>query len=370
MTDLDALRAAFPEVAMPTVGVEEEFFVVDPGTGEPRWDAPDLCERLADARFKQELPASQLEHVSAPHDSLAEVAASMRRARADLAAAAPGHGFVGAGLHPAAPRIERVPDHPRYHETLAVHPWASGQQMVGALQVHVAVGTAEVSLAVHDAFRSHLPDLLALSASAPFHDGRDTGLATARPLVSTLLPRQGVPPAWGSWERYASARRWMAAADVADERRLWWEVRLRPLYGTLEVRVMDSQPTAAGAIALVTLSSALLVHLADRARAGEPLPTHPTERIAENRWRALHRGREATLADLDSGELEPLHVRIGRLLDAVTPAADRLGGSDLLDGVVGLLRHGTGADAMRAAADERGISGVAPWLAEVFSTGC
>jgi carboxylate-amine ligase len=130
---------------------------------------------------------------------------------------------------------------------------------------------------------------------------------------------------------------------------------------------MDAQPTTGSALGLVALVSSLAVWLADRVRDGEQLPVHPTERISENRWRALHGGRSAELADLDTGELEPLERRVGRLLEVLAPTAERLGGCDLLDEADALRRHNA-ADAMRAAAEERGIPGVAAWLAEVFAT--
>lgn len=363
--DADLLRAAFDGPEEPTIGVEEEFFLVDPADGRPRWEAPRLCGQLADPRFKPELPAAQIEHASEPLPTLAALADALRAARSDLAAAATDVAFASAGMHPVADRVLSVPDDPRYHETLAQHPWAAHRQLVGALQVHVAVRPARIALAVADALRSHLPDLIALGAAAPFHAGEDSGLATVRPLVATLLPRQGVPPAFGSWERYAAARRWMAAAGVDDERRLWWEVRLRPEYGTVEVRAVDGQPTASQAVAVSAFVASLAVWLADRARDGEPLPVHPTERIAENRWRALRGGSRAMLADLETGEPELLHARIGRLLDAVAPAAHRMGGLDLLEGVKALLQA-NGADEMRAAARSRGIDGTAVWLSEAF----
>jgi glutamate---cysteine ligase / carboxylate-amine ligase len=237
--------------------------------------------------------------------------------------------------------------------------------MVSALQAHLAIRPADVALAVTDALRSYLPDLIALAAAAPFSAGADTGLATVRPIVSTLLPRQGVPPVLGSWEGYAAVRRWLARTGVDDERRVWWEVRLRPQYGTIEVRAMDAQPTVDAAVALVALTAGLAVRLADRVRDGETLPVHPTERIAENRWRAVRGGRAATLADLDTGDLEPLDTRIGRLLDDVAPVVERLGGGHLLDDVDALRRR-NGADRMREVAAEHGIPAVAPWLAEVF----
>lgn len=367
LNDLDALRAAFDQPAEVTIGVEEEFFVVDRASGDVTWVAPALCSHLADARFKTELPAAQLEHMTVPHRTLDGLAAALRTARSALVAGADGLGFASAGTHPTAPLIDSVPDQPHYREMLAEHPWSARQQMVAALQVHVAVGPAPVAVAVHDALRSYLPDLLALSAASPFSNGRDTGLAAVRPLIATMLPRQGVPPAWGSWERYAQTRTWWEHAGVTEERRIWWEARLRPAFGTIEVRVADGQPTSAQAAALATLIAGLACRLAQRARDGEPLAVHPTERIAENRWRAVRDGRSALLADLDSGDLEPLERRIQRLCEDVAPVVEGLGGSGLLAGVSDLLRS-NGADQQRAAAEGHGAQGAARWLAEVFAS--
>jgi glutamate---cysteine ligase / carboxylate-amine ligase len=364
--DLDALRAPFTADGDPTIGVEEEWFLVDPGSGGLVWDAPALVAGLDDPRFTLELASAQVEHVTAPFADLDEVARHLPAARADLLAATPGRAYASAGAHPLTPAITEVPDLPRYHRSLEVHAWATRQQLVSALQVHVAVGDADVALAVHDALRSHLPLLTALAAAAPVYDGADTGLASVRPLVMTLLPRQGIPPALGSWERYADLRRWMEAAGVGGEGRLWWEVRLRPAYGTIELRSMDAQPTAGRSIALVALATCLVTWLAERARDGEPLPVHAPALLEENRWRALHRGAEAELHDLDTGEAAPVLARLGTLLESLAPTADRLGAGPHLEALLELARDPLHLR-MREVAAAHGAEGLVRWLVERFA---
>src|SRR5213075_2861884 len=133
------------------------------------------------------------------------------------------------------------------------------------LQVHVAPGDAERTLAVYNALRGHLPELAALAANAPFHAGRDTGFASVRPLIGGLLPRQGVPPAIPSWEAFAETLRWgRVAGAVPEPRRWWWELRPHLAFGTLELRVPDAQTTVADAAAVAAFVHALVARLGER----------------------------------------------------------------------------------------------------------
>ena len=139
------------------------------------------------------------------------------------------------------------------------------RQLVCALQVHVAVGGADRTLAVYNALREHLPELAALAANAPFHAGADTGLASIRPKISEGLPRQGIPPAFASWEELAAELRWGRTAGALPELALWWwELRPHLSHGTLELRVPDAQTTIAEAAAVAAVGQALVVRLAER----------------------------------------------------------------------------------------------------------
>jgi carboxylate-amine ligase len=237
---------------------------------------------------------------------------------------------------------------------------------VCALQVHVAVGGADRSLAVYNGLRPWLPLIAALAANAPFHDGRDTGMASIRPKIGELLPRQGIPPAIGSWESFADALAWGAASGaVPDARRWWWELRPHPSFGTLEVRVPDAQSTVEDAAAVAALVHALAGRLAERFDAGEPLPTADTWRLEENRWSAARRGMDAELADLETGVRTPARECLASLVAELAPVAARLGCADEL-AATARLAAANGAARQREAASDGGVRAAAAWMADAY----
>src|SRR3954469_13200087 len=263
-----ALRAAFEAPPVLGVGVEEELFLLDADTLDLLPRAREVLERTGgDPRFKLELPAAQLEIVTPPCATVPEALAALAAGRRDLAAAAAtlGGRLAAAGAHPFADPLGVVNAEERYERTLATYGDIARRQLVAGLHVHVSLGGAERSLAVYNALRGHLPELAALAANAPFHAGSDTGLASVRPTICTLLPRQGTPPALPSWEAYADALRWGAAAGTVPEpRNWWWEVRPHALYGTLELRVPDAQASLAEAGAIAAFVHALVAWLGER----------------------------------------------------------------------------------------------------------
>jgi carboxylate-amine ligase len=367
----DTLRAAFDAPQPLTIGLEEELMLLDPETLElvPAGAAV-MAELDGDPRFKLELPASQLEIVTAPAEDVPAAVRQLAAARADLAARSEGIARpAAAAVHPfSAPEGELNADE-RYRRTVHEFGRIAHRQLVCALQVHVAVGGAERTLAVYNALRSYLPELAALAAAAPFHAGRDTGLASIRPKISEELPRQGVPPAIESWESFAEALRWGAAAGAVPEPRVWWwELRPHPAWGTLELRVPDAQPTVNDAGAVAALAHSLVGWLAERDAAGEELAVDPGWRIEENRWSACRDGVEGTLADLRSGERRPTRERLHELIDVVAPTARRLGCDAELERARELVEENA-ALRLRAVAAADGVEGVAAWLAERFAAG-
>ena len=313
------LRAAFDAAGPMTVGLEEELMLLDAETLDLLPRAADVLERLdGDARFKPELPAAQLEIVLPPAATVGEATAALATARAELAAAASGIGVLaGAGAHPFAATEGALSSGERYEAIAREYGSIARRQLVFGLHVHVAVRPADRALAVYNALRGYLPLIAALAANAPYHDGGDTGLASVRPTISTLLPRQGVPPPIGSWEELEDALRWRRIEPA----QWWWEARLHPEFGTLEVRVPDTQTTVAETGAIAGFVHALIGWLADR----EPLPAAPSWRIAENRWSACRHGLDGTMAELVTGEVAPTRERIGALLAELEPVAERLG---------------------------------------------
>jgi glutamate---cysteine ligase / carboxylate-amine ligase len=350
-TELTAsqIRAAFDAPGPLTIGIEEELMLIDPETLDLAPRATQLLERTGgDERYKLELPAAQLEIMSPPLASAHEGADFLAAARADLKRAAGGLvRLAAAGVHPFAGPEGDLNTGPRYDRTADEYGRIARRQLVFGLQAHVAVRGADRALAVYNAMRGYLPELLALAANAPFYGGEDSGLATVRPKVNELLPRQGVPPAIPTWEEWAEALRWGAAlGTVTDARVWWWELRPHPSWGTLEVRVPDAQATVEDAAGVVAVVHCLAHWLAARHDSGEQLPAPPTWRIEENRWRALSRGLDGMLADLVTGETAPARERIAALIDTLEPSAAELGCEREL-GFARALADSNGADRQR-----------------------
>lgn len=367
----DELRAVFDASKALTIGLEEELMVLDPGSLDLAPIAEQVLERMAgDARFKRELPAAQIEIVTPPARSVPQAIEALATARRALAETSGDLArFAAAGTHPFAGPDGVLNRHERYRHTLTEYGPVARRQLVFALQVHVAVGGAERSLAVYNALRSHLPELAALAANAPFHAGRDSGLASARPKIAETLPRQGIPPAIESWESFAGALRWGAASGSVPEPRLWWwELRPHTAFGTLEIRVPDAQVTVREAGAVAAVAHSLVAWLAARHDAGEVLPVHPTWRLEENRWSACRHGVHGRLSDPDSGRTEPTAERLGRLLDDLEPIALELGcASELAHGRA--LAHENGSDRQRAQHHEGDPTALTRWLADRFTEG-
>jgi glutamate---cysteine ligase / carboxylate-amine ligase len=361
------LRDAFERDGPMTVGLEEELMLLDPDDHDLLARADDVLERLrGDARFKPEMPAAQLEIMLPELCTVGEAAGALARAREDLSAAAGGLGVLaGAGAHPFASVEGELARGARYGAIEREYGAVARRQLVFGLHVHVAVRGADRALAVFNAMRSYLPEIAALAANAPFYSGVDSGLASVRPKLADLLPRQGVPPAAASWEQLEEELRWgrrIGAIDASGSG-WWWELRLHPVHGTVEVRVPDTQTTVAETAAVASVVHALVADLAGRHSAGEPLAPAPVWRIEENRWSACRHGLDGTLADLRTGELTPTRERLAALLDALEPAAARVGAE--LAGARELVAA-NGAIRQREAGADGGPAAVAAWLARRF----
>jgi carboxylate-amine ligase len=210
---------------------------------------------------------------------------------------------------------------------------------------------AERAVAVFNALRSYLPELAALAANAPFHEGHDSEMASIRPKISEGLPRQGVPP---------------PVADIDELAGALWELRLHPVLGTVEVRAPDQQTTVGETAAVAAVVHALVADLAARHDAGESLAVHPSWRIAENRWAAGRYGLAGTLADLDTGARQPTRERVMALLDRLGPRATDQGCDRELAGAR-LMALQNGAERQRAVAGEGDLRALVGWLADRFS---
>lgn len=337
MIDADILRSRFDAHAPLTLGLEEEVMLLDGDTLDLAPRAPEVLAALGPhPNAKLEMPRAQLEVAGAAAATVAEAVAELVEGRRAIAAAAAGLGLRTACLpvHPFADGEGPLNDAPRYVAIEEAYGMAARRQLLSSLHIHVCVRGADRALAVYNAVRSHLPDLAALAACAPFYEGRDTGLASVRPLLAALLPRQGIPPVLPSWEVYAAE-----LERTGDPAAWWWELRPHRVHATIELRAADVQAAPDEAAAIAAFAHALVGWLAARYDAGDPLPVEETWRIDERRWAALRHGPAG-------GE-----ERLAGLFDEIAPFAAQLGCVDELGRARALLEEGGPGAALRTAAE-------------------
>jgi carboxylate-amine ligase len=342
------------------------LILVDPDSLMPV-DAIDwvLAEAAGDGRFKAEFRASQLELCTSVCLTVGDAGRELASARTHILERVEGQlRLIAAGTHPASTVASTVTARDRFRGIADDCAWATRRGQPSGLHVHVAVGDPDEALAVYNAARSYLPELAALAANSPFFEGRPSGLASTRLKLTEDLPRAGIPPAFSSWRSLAEFVTWARRGGLfSDLSYLWWDLRPRPDYGTLELRIADVQTRPAETAAIAAVWQSLVAALAVRHRRGESLPVHDTQMLSENRWRALRNGLDGELVDLETGAAVPARDRIGALLDELEPYADELGcREELADAWT--LQAENGAARQRATAARNRMRGLLEWLAD------
>ncbi|MFN8110534.1 MAG: YbdK family carboxylate-amine ligase [Thermoleophilia bacterium] len=353
---LDGVREKFEASTDFTVGLEEEYQLLDPVTLGlvNRYEQvvaaadPALRERLAG-----ELIASEVEFKTTAHPALGDAAAELARGRRQVTALLDGIGLATAitGTHPFSPWADqRIIDTPHYRLVEGELGYIAWINNTWALHLHCGVRGADRAVRVSTAMRSVLPELLALSANSPFLDRRDTRLASARTQrFVRSFPRCGIPDAYTSWDEYAAHVRLLeATGSIRESTQIWWSVRPHHSFGTVEVRICDGQTEFADAVALAALSLACIAAFCADIDAGRPVPVHPRALIEENLWRAQRHGLEGGLIDLDRGVVRPAPDAIRELLARTADHHDRLGLTPHLGRVETLLGAGNGAMRQRS----------------------
>ena len=212
------------------------------------------------------------------------------------------------------------------------------------MHVHVGVDGPDKAIHVANGMRVHLPVLLGLSANSPFWRGAPTGLASTRMPIFRAFPRVGIPPTYANWEDYVARIEFMTRAGVIqDYTYLWHDVRPHAQFGTVEVRVMDSQTHIEHALGLAALVQALVKELAEHFDAGRELSSYPFEMLDENKWLAARHGLQGEIVDLPSSEMVSTRRLARRLLDRMREHCEDLGSASELEAVEDLLARGNGA---------------------------
>jgi carboxylate-amine ligase len=336
--DLDLARERFETSVDFTIGLEEEFAIVDPRSLELEHRFEDVyaaCQRdpvLAESAAG-ELIASEIEIRSGRAESFSEAVSLQRERRERLFGLVEGMGLglAATGTHPWADyREQRIIDTPHYNRLRQELGWVAQRNNTWSLHLHMGVRGADRAIAVCDWMRELLPLLLAVSANSPFLDRRDTGLHTVRTEIFTrTFPRCGVPSPFGDWERYADFVGVLGrTGTVVESTQLWWSVRPHHAFGTVEVRICDAQTRGDESFALAALIAACVAQSAleydehGYDGAGSPLADREIE---ENLWRAIRHGMNGSLIDFRRGVEVEARAALEQLLAWTEPARTQLG---------------------------------------------
>jgi carboxylate-amine ligase len=339
-----------------TFGIEEEYHLVDSTTRDLAPAPPELLAALESALGEQVSPeylASQIEVATKPCRSAAEARAELNRLRSSVINEAGRHGLgvLAASSHPFAVGAELpTTEKPRYRALARDLAGAGRQQAICGLHVHVGIDDPELRIEVMNQVRYFLPHLLVLSASSPFWEGEDTGLASYRLIVNQQLPRAGLPGRFAGWDEYASTVAVLVDAGVIeDASKIWWDLRPSSRFPTLEMRITDVCPLAADTITIACLYVCLCRMLYRLRRANLSWRTYPVFLLAENRWRAQRYGMSGTLFDLGKGALVPFAQLLDELLMLIAEDAAALGCTAEVERARDIVRRGSSAERQRAA---------------------
>ena len=329
MLDMARAREVFEASDDFTVGLEEEFQILDPETLSLAQRYGELAAAaqadtvLSDA-VAGELIESEVEIRSGRGETFADAVVAQRDARGRLFGLAAEHGarLAATGTHPWSPwQEQRIIDTEHYRRVEEGLKYVAWRNNTFSLHVHVGVRGADRAIAVCDRIRALLPELLALSANSPFLDGRDSGLHTARTQIFTKsFPRCGIPDPFGDWQTYGDFVDMLVRTNsIVEHTQLWWSVRPHHAYGTVEVRICDAQSDAAASTALAGLIVACVAQAALDHDAGVPFEDPPPRLVEENFWRAIRHGLDGRMLDLERVKEYPSAAIGERLLEWTAP---------------------------------------------------
>ncbi len=330
-----------------TIGIEEELMIVDAESMELVNAIERLLEPAAAGEIKPELMESVLEVSTDPCANTREAGEQLRALRGQVCATAASKGLAigSAGTHPFAMwEDQRIVARPRYRDLISALRFVARQELIFGMHVHVAVDDPDKAIHVANGMRVHMPILLGLSANSPFWRADVTGLASTRTPIFRAFPRVGIPPTYHSWEDFERRIEFMIDARVIEDYTyLWHDVRPHPRFGTVEIRVMDSQTHIEHTLALAALVQGLVRELCEHFDTGAPLSKYPFEMLDENKWLAARHGLDGEIVDLPSSDRVSTRALARRLVDRMRERCQDLGSDAELEAVDDLIVRGNGA---------------------------
>jgi glutamate---cysteine ligase / carboxylate-amine ligase len=352
-----------------TVGIEEEYQIVDPETRELTSYVQQLMNHgrvILGSQLKQEFMQSQIEVGSHVCRNVQEARQEIIRLRKTVSSVAEEHGraIVAAGTHPFSRwQDQKFSEGERYDDLQNSMQDAARRMLIFGMHVHVGFGKDKVSrelvVDILNQLRYFLPHLLALSASSPFWIGRDTGMQSYRSLVFENMPRTGIPPVFGSFAEYDSYVETLATVGslgkdntqkpsgemgAKDPTKIWWDARPHPNWGTLEVRVADMCTTVDECMCIAATVQSLVAKLMRLRNQNLSWRIYPSHMIKENKWRAVRYGINGNLIDFGIEDEVPMRFLARELVDFLDDVLDDLGTREDVEHILKVVEHGTSAD--------------------------
>jgi carboxylate-amine ligase len=337
-----------------TLGVEEEYMLLDPQTWDLVQHIDSVLARVTEdefaARVMPELMQSVIEITTPVCASAAEVELQLRRLRRYVAgiASAEGCRFASAGTHPFSLfERQRITAKDRYRKLVDQMQYIARRELIFGMHIHAAVDDPDKAIQVSNGLILHLPEFLALSASSPFWRGEPTGLSSSRQMVFSAFPRSGVPPRFETYEAFAELVGQLERTGcIADYTHIWWDIRPHPRLGTVELRICDAITRVEDVVAITAYYQSLVKMLSEEVETTGTTPSFHRILTTENKWLAARHGLQAPVMDLVTGRRNrvPISQLIRRTLRDLEPHARELGCERELLGISEILARGNGAE--------------------------
>ena len=334
-----------------TLGIEEEFAIIDPETRELRSHIQEILEGgkvMLKEQIKPEMHQSVVELGTEICQSVVEARAHVIELRSRLAelAGRAGLRIASAGTHPFSHwRDQLITEGERYREIVKDMQQLARANLIFGLHVHVGIADREAAIHVMNQARYFLPHIYALSVNSPFWVGQDTGLKGYRLKVFERFPRTGIPDAFESLSEYEDYCKLLVKTGCVDNaKKIWWDIRLHPFFDTLEVRVCDAQSRVDDTLAIAALIQAVIAKLYKLQRQNMSFRIYRRRLIDENRWRASRYGIGGKLIDFGRETEVDTRSLLNELLEFVSTEVNELGSEKEMAHIERIMREGTGAD--------------------------
>jgi carboxylate-amine ligase len=347
MSAYDPMSPDFPF----TIGIEEEYQVVDPETRELRSYITQILDRgrmILREQIKPEMHQSIVEVGTNPVRTAQEARAEVLRLRGTIAALSAEHGLkiVAAGTHPFSSWMQQeITPFERYKGVVEEMQELALRLLIFGMHVHVGMPSNDVAIEMMSVTRYFLPHLLALSTSSPFWMGRNTGFKSYRSIIFSNFPRTGIPPSFSSYTEYTNYINILVKTNSIDNpKKIWWDMRPHPIFGTLEFRTCDIVTRVDECIAIAALKQAIVVKLYSMFEENTSFRVYRRALISENKWRAQRWGLDGKMIDFGKRNEVEAKALMHELVAFVDPVLDMLGSRHEVESILKIVEHGTSAD--------------------------